>query len=102
VRRESFARSTVEEADHWRPNLLRARCERPSCRSAKEGDEVAPPHKLASDEARNLATSSDDVGACASQRNMPAYVGSGSKPEFTALQQQRPLHLNQRTWRGKL
>jgi hypothetical protein len=27
----------------------------------------------------------------------PVYVGVGSKPEFTALQQQRPLHLNQRT-----
>jgi hypothetical protein len=27
---------------------------------------------------------------------------NGSKPEFTAPQQQRPLHLNERTCRGKL
>jgi hypothetical protein len=33
---------------------------------------------------------------------MFAEVRYGSKPDFTALQQQRPLHLNQRTCLGKL
>jgi hypothetical protein len=32
----------------------------------------------------------------------PVYVGLGSKAVVTAPQQQRPLHLNQRTCRGKL
>jgi len=31
----------------------------------------------------------------------PVYVGLGSKAVVTAPQQQRPLHLNQRTCRGK-
>jgi hypothetical protein len=31
-----------------------------------------------------------------------ANVSSGSKPEFTAPQQQRPLRLNERTCRSKL
>jgi hypothetical protein len=41
--------------------------------AADERDELSPPHELPSDEARNLA----HKRACASQRNLPAYVGSG-------------------------
>src|SRR5262249_5231989 len=40
----------------------------------KQRDELSPPHELPSDEAHNLA----HKRACASQRDIPAYVGSGS------------------------
>jgi hypothetical protein len=64
-------------------NLLPARRERPCrCRAAEECNELAPPHELPSDEAHNLAHHLDHRRACASQRNLPAYVGSGSNPNL--------------------
>ena len=80
VRRESFARSTVEEADRWRPNLLRARRQRPCGRAAEQRDEFAPPdHSITSSAVASsvggnsrpsalavfmLITSSNLTGAC--------------------------------------
>jgi hypothetical protein len=65
-----------EHADAPHPlGLLRPRRERPrGRRTADERYELSPPHELPSDEARNLA----HKRACASQRNLSAYVGSGS------------------------
>jgi hypothetical protein len=55
--------------------LLRARRQRPNDRrAAQKHDKLAPPHELPSDEARTLA----HKRACASRRNLSAYVGSGS------------------------
>jgi hypothetical protein len=63
---------------HGRP--LRARWEQPRrSRAAEKRDELAPLHVLPSDEVHNLAHQLGDEGRCASQRNRPAYVGSGSK-----------------------
>jgi CRISPR/Cas system-associated protein Cas10 (large subunit of type III CRISPR-Cas system) len=68
-------RAGMQKSDHWHRRLLRARSERPSRRRAAEKrDELSPPHELPSDEAHNLA----HKRACASLRNLPAYVGSGS------------------------
>ena len=42
-------RSGIEEAGHWHRRLLLRACgKRPCCRTAKEGDELAPSHVLLS------------------------------------------------------
>ena len=46
--------------------LLRVRRQRQCSRSTEHDDELAPSHELPSED------------ACAPQRNLPAYVGSGS------------------------
>src|SRR5262245_43116160 len=59
--------------------LIAVRRERPrSRRTANERDELSPSHELPSDEAHNLAHHWTIRVACASQRNLRAYVGSGS------------------------
>jgi hypothetical protein len=45
--RERFERLGIEESDHWDRRRLRARHERPGYRrSAKKGDELAPPQMI--------------------------------------------------------
>jgi hypothetical protein len=34
-----------QQSDHWQGPRLRVRCERPASRTAKEGNELAPPHE---------------------------------------------------------
>jgi hypothetical protein len=50
----------------------------------------------------NLRFCSAVVEVVALQDFAQVYDRFGSKPEFTALQQQRPVHLKERTCRGKL
>jgi hypothetical protein len=72
---QCVARLAEQESDRRHRWLLRARRERPCSRAADKGDELAPPHELPSDEAHNLAHHWIHKRACASQRNLPAYVG---------------------------
>src|SRR5262245_61221193 len=79
------------------PLALRARRERPPSRRAREQRyELAPPHELPSDEAHNLA----HKRVCASQRNLPAYVGSGSTPVIAVMSAARPLFPQQQIFAG--
>jgi hypothetical protein len=83
--------------------LLRACRERPSSRAADQGDEAAPfqliefPQVAAIRKARSIPEGGDQVRTCAVQDFGRAAVRCGSKPEFTATQQQWPVHLKKRT-----
>jgi hypothetical protein len=75
--------------------LLCARRKRPSChRAADERDELAPPHVLPSVRGSYLTTPPQEMPALCMTPNSAANVSVGSKPEFTASQHCRLLHLD--------
>jgi hypothetical protein len=71
-------RTNMEKSYHRHRRLLRARSQRPPCRAPEKRNELATPHMLPSIRGLHPTTPWLEMPRCASQRNTPAYVGSGS------------------------